>query len=110
MARRGAGEGTILKRKVCEVCGKITSSKDNDKLLTCKCGAELPNACTWMAAVKVGFDHKNAKPIRKYFYGKTKAEVLEKMSEVRQRISNGYITEPSKMLLPIGLIPGLMII
>lgn len=98
MARRGAGEGTILKRKTCEVCGKITSSKDNDKLLVCNCGANLPNICTWMAALKIGFDHKNAKPIRKYFYGKTRAEVLEKMSEVQQRIGNGLIAEPSNMM------------
>jgi integrase len=97
MARRGSGEGTILKRKACEACGKITSSKDNDRLAICKCGAELPNTCTWMAALNVGFDHEKAKPLRRYFYGKTRAEVLEKMSEVQQRVGNGLIAEPSKM-------------
>jgi integrase len=95
--RRGAGEGTIIKRKTCDSCGKVTSSKDNDKLKVCKCGATLPKTCTWMAATITGFDYDKAKPIRKYFYGKTRDEVLEKMNQVQQRVNNGLVAEPSKM-------------
>lgn len=99
-SRRGAGEGTIVKRKTCLECKKIVSAAVEKDLKKCKhCQAELPKDGTWMAAALVGFDVANNKPCRKYFYGKTRAEVSEKMQEAKGRLKSGNVTEPSKMLL-----------
>jgi integrase len=60
MARRGAGEGSIFKRA--------------DGL--------------WVGKVQVGVD-ENGKRLRRTVYGKTRAAVLEKVDELRQRVAAG---------------------
>lgn len=69
--KRGNGEGSITKRKD----GR------------------------WMGAATVGFDVDKGKPQRKYYYGKTRAEVMEKMNEALAKTKNGTYTEPSKILM-----------
>ncbi|ACL69123.1 tyrosine-type recombinase/integrase [Halothermothrix orenii] len=68
---RGAGEGTIVKRK--------------DGL--------------WQGAVTIGTDPQTGKQKRKYFYGKTKKEVAKKMTELKMKLFNGTYSEPSEMKL-----------
>ena len=97
--RRGSGEGSIVKRKTCKECGKVQSSSSESELKECKkCKAALPKNGNWMGAATVGFDVEKGKPQRKYFYGKTRAEVAEKMNEALGKVKNGTYTEPSKML------------
>lgn len=100
MAKRGAGEGSIVKRKKCDACGKTVSAASEKDLKLCKhCKAVLPKDGTWMGAATAGFDVAKNKPDRRYYYGKTRAEVIEKMEAVKARVKSGQITEPSKMLL-----------
>ena len=97
--KRGAGEGSILKRKTCIECKKITSSSSESELQECKnCGAALPKNGTWMSVITTGFDVEKGRPNRKFYYGKTRAEVVKKLEEAKTRKANGHITEPSKML------------
>ena len=99
MARRGQGEGTIVIRKTCPECKKVNSASSSAAVVECKhCKAELPKTGTWMGAATLGFDVEKNKPQRKYFYGKTRKEVQEKISDAAQRMKNGQ-AEPSKMLL-----------
>lgn len=68
---RGAGEGTIVKRKD----GR------------------------WMGAVTVGTDPKTGKPKRKYFYGEKRKEVARKMTELKQQLFNGTYIRQSEIKL-----------
>lgn len=52
--RRGDGEGSITRRKD----GR------------------------WQGSALIGYDRETGKPIRKYFYGKTRKEVQRKLSEI----------------------------
>jgi len=54
MARRGNREGTICRRKDGRWCGAVT----------------------------LGYDPKTGKPVRKFFYGKTRQEVAEKLAKI----------------------------
>ncbi len=67
--RRGNGEGSIIKRKD----GR------------------------WQASATVGFDYEAGKPRRAYFYGKTRREVQEKLSEALGRVKAGKYVAPSRM-------------
>lgn len=66
--KRGNGEGTIYKR--------------SDGL--------------WVAQVTVGYDPQTGKPKRKSFYGKTRQEVIGKLTEIIQELRTGTFIEPSK--------------
>jgi integrase len=66
---RGAGEGTIVKRKD----GR------------------------WMGAVTVGTDPKTGKPQRKYFYGDKRKEVARKMTDLKQKLFNGSYIQQSEI-------------
>lgn len=57
MAKRSNGEGTICKR----------------------------SDGRWMLSVMLGRDHKTGKIIRKYYYGKTKSEVLQKKEALHEQ-------------------------
>jgi integrase len=70
--KRGAGEGTIHKRK---------HGKGNS---------------LWCAVVTVGYDENN-KRIRKTFYGPTRQVVAEKLNDVITQTKQGTFREPSKM-------------
>jgi len=67
--RRGNGEGSITKRKD----GR------------------------WQGYVTVGYDVETGKPKKKYFYGKTRKEVQEKITETTGRVQTGTYREPSKL-------------
>jgi len=41
---------------------------------------------------------KQGKLKRRYFYGKTRAEVVEKLQQAQVKASNGIYQHPSKML------------
>ena len=70
--RRGAGEGSIYKRK---------NGKGKSK---------------WAASVTIGRDEEgNLK--RKTFYGATRKEVTDKLNEVLNTVSNGTYREPAKI-------------
>ena len=100
MSRRGIKEGTIIKRKTCKACKKITSTTSSKDLRTCKnCGNKLPDKCTWMAQGIIGTDLKTGKSKRKSFYGKTRKEALDKLQDARQEVKNGIYIEPTKYLL-----------
>ena len=73
MAKRGQGEGTISKRMVNGVWDG-----------------------TWWARITVGKD-ENGKQKRKAFYGKTRKEVQEKLTEALNAINNDTYIEPSSM-------------
>ena len=68
--RRGNGEGSIYRR----ADGK------------------------WCAVLTVGFD-TNGKRRRRYLYGQTKAEVLEKLTRTRADSLNGVVAEPHRLSL-----------
>ena len=70
--RRGAGEGSIYKRK---------NGKGKSK---------------WAASITIGQDDKG-KPKRKTFYGETREEVKNKLNEVLSKISHGTYREPAKI-------------
>jgi integrase len=67
--RRGNGEGSITKRKD----GK------------------------WQGSVLIGYDLETGRPKRKYFYGRTRKEVQEKINEVALKVQAGTYREPSKL-------------
>ena len=67
--RRGDGEGSITKRKD----GK------------------------WQGSVLTGYNPETGKPVRKYFYGRTRKEVQEKINEVAPKVAAGTYREPTKM-------------
>lgn len=67
--RRGNGEGSITKRKD----GR------------------------WQGSVLVGYDLETGKPKRKYFYGRTRKEVQEKVNGVTVEVQAGTYREPSKL-------------
>ncbi len=94
--RRGNKEGSVVKRKTCRACKKITSSSNNENLILCRvCGAELPKEGTWMAQATTGFDPKTGKAKRRTFYGKTRKEAVEKMQDVLHDLKDGVYIEPS---------------
>lgn len=70
MERRGHGDGTISKRE---------------------------NG-TWWARITVGTD-ENGKQIRKAFYGKTRKEVQQKLTEAIKLVNQGEYVEPSRIPL-----------
>ncbi len=72
--KRGAGEGSIYKRK---------HGKGKSK---------------WAASVIVGHDEEG-KPKRKTFYGATRGEVSEKLNDVLVKANNGTYKEPAKIKL-----------
>ncbi len=97
IGRRGNNEGTILKRKTCQNCNKVTSTSKISDLTTCKsCGSKLPNECTWTAQVTFGIDPKTGKSKRQSFYGKIRKEAVDKMSNALQDIKKGGYIEPTK--------------
>lgn len=55
---------------------------------------------TWEARYSVGTDPVTGKPIRKSIYGKTSAEVAEKLRAVTASVDAGTYLEPQKM--PLG--------
>ena len=67
--RRGNGEGSIYERKKGQ----------------------------WAAVISHGLDPKTGKAKRKFFYGKTRAEVAEKLREAQNQIAEGGITDPGKL-------------
>ncbi|MGI6308449.1 MAG: tyrosine-type recombinase/integrase [Dethiobacteria bacterium] len=67
--RRGSGEGSITKRKD----GR------------------------WQGSVLVGYDLETGKPKRKYFYGRTRKEVQEKVNGATVEVQTGTYREPSKL-------------
>ena len=67
--RRGNGEGSITKRKD----GK------------------------WQGSVLIGYNLETGRPKRKYFYGRTRKEVQEKINEVALKVQAGTYREPSKL-------------
>ena len=69
--RRGNGEGSITKRKD----GR------------------------WQASAKVGYNSETDKPKYAYFYGKTRKEVQEKLSEALGKVQSGTYREPTKLIL-----------
>ncbi len=66
--RRGNGEGSIYRRK------------DG----------------TWCALLTVGYD-ANGRRKRRYLYARSKAEVLEKLDELRGDVRKGTVTEPNRI-------------
>lgn len=67
--RRGHGEGSITKR----ADGK------------------------WQGSVLTGYDPETGKPKRTYFYGRTRAEVQIKVSDLTAKVQKGTYREPGKM-------------
>lgn len=67
-SRRGNGEGSIYERKKGQ----------------------------WAAVVTVG-RKPNGKPNRKFFYGKSRAEVAEKLREAQNQLAAGAVMDPGKM-------------
>ena len=67
--RRGKGEGCISKRK---------------------------NG-TWQGYITVGYDPETKKAKRKYFYGKTRQEVQNKINDVAVEVRNNTYKEPSRL-------------
>ena len=69
--RRGNGEGSITQRKD----GR------------------------WQACIKVGYNAENGKPKYKYFYGKKRKEVQEKLNEALGKVQAGTYQEPTKLIM-----------
>jgi len=67
--RRGDGEGSITKRKD----GR------------------------WQGSVLVGYNTETGRPKRKYFYGRTRKEVAEKVNKAALKVQAGTYREPTKM-------------
>lgn len=78
MARRGKGEGSIFKRKDGLWCGEIT----------------------------VGYD-ENGRQKRKFFYGKTRQEVAEKINQALSEIKQGILITDNNITLEDWLITWL---
>ncbi len=98
--RRGNKEGTILLRKTCQNCGKVSASTDPRKLKACKhCGAALPKEGIWFAQASLGFDPATGKPMRKSFYGKTREEVVEKLTKALHEANLGVFSDPGRVTL-----------
>jgi len=70
--RRGNGEGSITYRK-------------KDK--------------RWQGYVTVGYDPETEKPVKKYYYGKTRKEVQEQVNEALGKVRAGTYREPSKLTM-----------
>ena len=64
MGRRGNREGTICRRKDGRWCGAVT----------------------------LGYDPKTGKPVRKFFYGKTRQEVAEKLAKLLPQVNAGLVS------------------
>ena len=104
MGKRGKNEGTILKRKQCKVCKKISSTSGKDDLSICKkCNSDLPEEYSWFGQLTIGIDPKTGKAKRRSFYGKRRKDVVEKMQKVQSELSKGAYTEPSKELFKTWL-------
>jgi integrase len=73
--RRGAGEGSIYKRK-----DGTPKSK-------------------WAASVIVGYDPETNNPKRKTFYGASRKEVVDKLNHILIKTNNGTYNEPAKLKL-----------
>src|SRR5688500_14298210 len=57
---------------------------------------------TWAAALMVG--HKpDGRPDRRTVYGRTRADVVKKLDELRGRKSAGLVTEPTRLTVAIYL-------
>lgn len=67
---RGAGEGSIYKRK---------------------------SDGRWCGQLTIGTDPKTGKQKRKYFYGDKRKDVAKQMSELKQKLFDGNYNEPSDM-------------
>ena len=77
--RRGKGEGCISKRtKIDEATGK--------EIVT-----------GWQGYVTVGYDAKTGIPRRKFFSGKKRKDVQDKINDIISKVNNGTYKEPSKM-------------
>jgi integrase len=76
MGKRGKGEGGIFKytRNVKNKHGTITVVKG------------------WQGAVTTGYN-ENGKQKRKTVYGKTQAEVIAKVDEIKQQLANGTFSD-----------------
>lgn len=53
----------------------------------------------WQGCVTVGYDPETEKPKKKYFYGKNRKEVQEKVTEALGKAQGGNYQEPSKLRL-----------
>ncbi len=53
---------------------------------------------TWVAAATVGYDVEKGKPVRKYFYGKKRGEVKDKLNDALNQVKNGNYKDPVKVL------------
>ena len=73
---RGAGEGSIYKRK---------------------------SDGRWCGQITIGTDPKTGKQKRKYFYGDKRKDVAKQMAEIKQKLFNGEYNEPSDMKLEAWL-------
>ena len=67
--RRGDGEGSITRR----------------------------GSGRWQGSALIGYDRETGKPIRKYFYGKTRKEVQRKLSEIIPEVHAGTYREPANI-------------
>ena len=76
--RRGNGEGCISKR---EVIDEKTGKKK----------------ISWQGYVTVGYDTEKKKPKRKYFSGKTRKEVQDKINKVAGKVQEGTYKETEKI-------------
>ena len=52
----------------------------------------------WAAQISVGKDPESGRPKRKYFYGKTKTEVKEKLQQYKDMMNLGINQEEAKRL------------
>ena len=79
MARKRAdGEGSIYKRTV--------SRKD---------GSTYDR---WEGMLHLGYNHQDGKRKRKVIYGRTQAEVLEKIEKLKRQVSDGTFAETKQTL------------
>jgi integrase len=67
--RRGHGEGSITQRKD----GR------------------------WQASILIGYNPETGKPKRKYFYGRTRKEVQQKLNEIIPEVQAGTYREPANI-------------
>ena len=77
MAKRANGEGTVYKKT------KIVNGKKYE---------------SWEAQLTIGY-HADGRPKRKSVSGKTQAEVIQKVNDIKHSVSSGEYMEPSKMTL-----------
>lgn len=69
MTKRGHGEGSVYRRRD----GK------------------------WAGALSLGYDGSTGKPLRKYVYGATQGEALEKLAELKRTVAKGLPITPGRM-------------